>query len=53
MVVALMMSEKLAILDLLKIKVFCNKGYGVIISIFDAINNIVSRDSNYIADVVM
>ena len=48
-----MMSEKLATLDLLKIKVFWSKGYDVIISVYDLTNKILSRDSNYIVDVVM
>ena len=49
----LMMSAKLATLGLLKIKVFWNKGYDVIISVHDVTNKILSRDSNYIIDVVM
>ena len=53
MVVILMMSAKLATLDLLKIKVFWNKGYDVIIFVYDVINKNLSRDSNYIVDVVM
>ena len=47
------MSAKLAILGLLEIKVFWNKGYDAIISILDAINKILSRDSNYVLDVVI
>ena len=38
---------------LLKITVFWNKGYDVIISVHDVTNKILSRDSNYIVDVVM
>ena len=38
MVVVLMMSARLATLGLLKIKVFWNKGYNVIISVHDAAN---------------
>ena len=49
----LMMSAKMATPGLLKITVFWNKGYGVIISIHDVTNKILSRDSNYIVDVVM
>ena len=49
----LMMSGKLATLDLLKIRVFWNKGYDVIISVHDVTNKILSRDWNYIVDVVM
>ena len=43
----------MATLSLLKIKVFLNKGYDAIISIYDLNNKILSRDSNYIVDVVM
>ena len=48
-----MMSAKMATLGLLKIKVFWNKGYDVIISVHDVTNKILSRNSNYIVDVVM
>ena len=48
-----MMSAKLATLGLLKIKVFWNKGYDVITFVCDVINKILSRDLNYIVDVVM
>ena len=41
-----MMSAKMATLGLLKLKVFWNKGYGVIISVYDITNKILSRDSN-------
>ena len=37
-----MMSAKLATLGLLKIKIFWNKGYGVIISVQDAAKTIIS-----------
>ena len=47
------MSAKMATPGLLKIKVFWNKGYDVIISVHDVTNKILSRDSNYIIDVVM
>ena len=53
MVTILMMSAKMATLGLLKIKVFWNKGYGVIISIHDVINKILLHDLNYIVVVVM
>ena len=53
MVTILMMSAKMATLGLLKIKVFWNKGYDVIISVHDVTNKILSRDSNYIVDVFM
>ena len=47
------MPAKMAILALLKIKVFWNKGYYIIYSIYDVNNKILSHDSNYIMDVVM
>ena len=53
MVEFLMMSAKLATLGLLKVKVFWNKGYDVIISVCDVIKKFLSRDLNYIVDVVM
>ena len=53
MVAILMMSAKLATLGLLKIKVFWNKGYDVIIYVYEVTNQILSRDSNCIVDVVM
>ena len=52
MVKILMMSAKMATPDLLKIKVFGNKGYYVIHSVYDVTNKILSHDSNYIVDVV-
>ena len=48
-----MMSAKMATPGLLKITVFWNKSYDVIISVDDVTNKILSRDSNYIVDVVM
>ena len=45
------MSAKMATPGLLKITVFWNKGYDVIISVDDVTNKILSRDSNYIVDV--
>ena len=48
-----MMSPKLATLGLLEIKAIWNKGYGVIISLYDVTNKILSRDSSYIVEVVM
>ena len=48
-----MMSAKLATLGLLKIKVFWNKVYGVIIYLHDFTRKTLSRDSNYIVDVVV
>ena len=38
---------------LLKITIFWNKGYDVIIPVDDVTNKILSRDSNYIVDVFM
>ena len=48
-----MMSATLATPGLLEIKVFLNKEYDVIISVHNVTNKILSRASNYIADVVM
>ena len=53
MVAILMMSAKLATLGPLKIKVFWNKGYDVIIYVYEVTNQILSRDSNCIVDVIM
>ena len=53
MVVIFMMSARLATPGLLKIKVFYYEGYGVIISVHDVTNKILSRNSNNIVDVVM
>ena len=47
------MSAKMATLGLLKITVFWNKGYDVIISVDDVTNKFISGDSNYIVDVFM
>ena len=52
-VALLMMSAKLATLGLLKIKVFLNKGYDVIISAQDVTKKFLSRDSHYIVYLVM
>ena len=49
----LMMSRKIATPGLLKVKLFWNKGFDVIISIHDVPNKILSGDSNYTVDVVM
>ena len=43
----------MATLGLLKIKVFWNKGHDVIIFVYDIINKNLSRESNYIVDLVM
>ena len=48
-----MISAKMTTPDLLKIKVFWNKGYDVMIFVHDATNKILSGKSNYIIDVVM
>ena len=48
MVTILMMSAKLATPGLLKIKIFRNKGYDVIILDYDVTNKILSHDSNYV-----
>ena len=47
------MSAKLTTLDVLKIKIFWNKDYGVMISVHDITNKTLSRDSNDIINVVM
>ena len=44
------MSAKMATPGFLKIAVFWNKGYDVIIPVDDVTNKISSRDSNYIVD---
>ena len=49
----LMMSAELATLELLKMKVFWNKVCNVIISVHDVTKKPLSRESIYIADVVM
>ena len=48
-----MMSAKMATPGLLKITVFSNKGYGVIIPVDDVTNKILLRDTIYIVDVFM
>ena len=53
MVATLIMSAKLVTLGLLKINLFWNKVYDIIIIVHDITNKILSRDSNYIVDVVM
>ena len=47
-----MISAKIATLVLLKIKVFRNKGYDVINCVYDVINKKLSRESNFIVNVV-
>ena len=53
MVTILMMSTKLATLDLLKIKVLWKKGCVVIIFVHDVTNTVLSLETSYIVDVVM
>ena len=48
-----MMSAKMAILGVLKIKVFWNKGYDIITYVHDVANKILSSDSNYVVNVVI
>ena len=48
-----MMSAKMATPGLLKITVFWNKGYDVIIFVCDVTKKFLSRDSNYTVDVFM
>ena len=48
-----MMSAKIATPGLLKVKVFWNNGYDIIISVHDVIKNFLSRDLNYVVDVIM
>ena len=48
-----MMSAKMATPGVLKIMVFWNKGYDIIIYVSDVTNKILSHDSNYIVDVFM
>ena len=48
-----MMSAEMGSPGLLKITVFSNKAYGVIIHVNDATSKILSRNSNHILDVFM
>ena len=43
----------MATLCLLKLKIFWNKGYDVIIYVYDFTNQTLSRDSNCIVDVII
>ena len=52
MVTVFMMPAKMATVGLLKIKLFWNNSYDVKISYHDVTNKILSRESNYIAEVV-
>ena len=53
MVTILMTPAKMATPGLRKTKVFWKKGYDVKISVNDITNKTLSRDANYIVDVVM
>ena len=48
-----MISAKMTAPGILKITVFWTKGYDVIIYVHDVTSKILSRDLNYIVDVVM
>ena len=52
MVTVLMISEEMATLGLLKRKTLQNKSYDVIVCAHDVTIKLLSRDSNYIADMV-
>ena len=47
------MSARMATPSLLKIKVFWDIGYDVIIYVHDVTNKVLSRDSNYFVNVFM
>ena len=53
MVTVLMLSAKMAVLGLLKIKIFWRKGYDDKISVHDVTKKILSRYSNYNVNMVM
>ena len=53
MVTVLLVSAKITTLGLLKIKVFWNKGYDVIIFVQDIMSKTFSLDSSEVVDVVM
>ena len=53
MVTIFMMSAKLATPDVLKIKMFRNKAYDVIILDNEFISKVLLRDSIYVGDVIM
>ena len=53
LVIILMMLAKVATPGLIKITVFWNKGYDVIILVTDVTNKILSRDLNYIVNLFM
>ena len=47
-----MMSAKMVTLGFLKIQVFLNKGYDIIVFVYDATNKILSCDSIYVVNVI-
>ena len=49
----LMISSQMATAEVLKINVFWNKSFDVIISVHNATIKILSRDSNFTVDVIM
>ena len=53
MVTILMISVKLPTSGLLKIKIFQNKGYNVVVLDYDVTNKIFLRNLNYMVDVIM
>ena len=53
MVTILIISAKMAALGFLKIRIFWNKCYDIIISVHDVINKILPCDSNYVVDLVL
>ena len=42
-----MISAKTATPDLLKLKIFCKKGYDVLSYVYDVTNKVLSRNSSY------
>ena len=53
MATVLMMSAKMATVGLLKIKLFRNKSYDIIMVVNDITNKMLSRESNCVVDMVM
>ena len=53
MAIIFMLAAKLTSPELLEINIFQDNGYDVIISEHEVSNKVLSRDSNYIVDVVM
>ena len=48
-----MISARITTLGLVKIKVSWKKGYDIKIFVYDVTNKILSRESNYIVDVII